>query len=266
VTERGIDEKRLDVEARVIDVELRQGEAWIRRADRRSGAALKLLQDLKERASSLPSGNGHLVAEIEILERELTHPGERQEIERLLADASRHCRGGKPSRAVQLLDEAGRRLHLLPREGFADLYEGLQRLRRHYEERRRPALERFRALMESFGGNVAPQVRDLRRLSGPAGPLPQAVLRRLFDQVVVAQGILASLDPFLIGCGNHEAAARTIEGIREVLSGLLQAGASAAPNGDPGPPPLRPPAPAPVERRAWELSSWATGSWGTPSL
>jgi hypothetical protein len=230
------EEGRLKTELLVTEVESRLGEAWVHRAEGRFGPALKLLQDLKKDASSLPHEHDHFIAEIGVLEQKLALPRARRDVEQLLADAAGHCRGRKPSLATQPLDEAMNLLSKLPEESQGDLYDQLLRVHEQYQSVRRAALERFTALRTSFDSKIAQRIGNVRRLSQPDTPLRNDVLGNLLDQVSVAQGILTSLDPNLVGCQKHEEAAKEFGELRGLLIELLHESADASNLLSPGPP------------------------------
>lgn len=273
IQQASLEEKRLETELRVTELELRLGQAWVHRAEGRSEPALKLLRDLRTEAQSLPHRYDYLIVEIDTLERKLALPHARQEVERHLIDAARHCDRGNPPLAVQSLDEARKRLLKIPREGALDLYEKYLLLCDRCQAARRPALERFNELRASFSLKIAGRVGDLRRLSRLGDSLQQSDLEDLLNQVSVAQGILASLDPAVIGRQEHEGAAREFGDLRGVLIELLQKGAErthaaapAPPERAPVTPPPQPPSVPPLQETAGlRLSPWALGSWGTLS-
>jgi hypothetical protein len=236
------EEQRLETELRVTEVELCLGEAWIHQAEGRFGPALKLLQDLKKVASSLPHQHDHFIAEIDILERKLALPRTRRDVEQLLSDAAGHFHSGKPSLAAQPLDAAMDLLAKLPGEGTVDLYDKYLRLDGAFQSVRRPSLERFKALRTSFDAKIASRVGDVRRLSRTDTPVRSDVLGNLLDQVSVAEGILASLDPALVGLQDHERAAQDFGDLRGVLIELLHESAEASRTAVPGLP--EPPAAA----------------------
>lgn len=132
---------------------------------------------------------------------------------------------------------------------------------------RRTVFERFTILRESFNVRIAARVGELRRFPRTNNPLLLEVLGNLLGQVSLAQRILASLDPALIGGQDHEEASRELGDLRRVLFEMLHESAEAPCLADPGPSERAPAArPEPPSEEApvleLELSPWAMGSWG----
>lgn len=271
------DDHRSELELRATRLEGRLGEAWTLRAEGRFDAALSLLKILWHEASLLPPSCGHLIEEIDVLARKLVLQQAHREVERLLAEVAVHCDSGRVSLAARSLRDAKDRLAKLPKECAGDLAESLLRLDARYQALRRPAVVRFQLLRTAFNSKIAARVGDPRRLARLEQPLSRDVLGNLLDQITVAQGILGSLDPDVVGRGDHEAAAGEFAELREVVLELLDAGAVPPSPGKPGPlertpaasmpekPSLSPPGPTSEEKPAFQLSPWAMGSWETHS-